>query len=272
MNNMNSLELARRIRSHAIDMVHNGHAAHIAAALSAADIIAVLYADILNVDPRNPDMPERDRFIMSKGHAGVAVYAVLAECGFFPVSDLKNYYANGSVFSGHVSHKSVPGVEFSTGSLGHGIAVACGMALAARSAGKDYHVYTLIGDGECNEGVVWETALTANQYALDKFTVIVDRNGMQAMGHCEELMQMEPMADKWRSFGWTVLDVEDGNDHDQLRRAFCAPANGKPKCIIARTVKGKGVSFMENNLLWHYRDPQGEFYDKVIAELGEYRV
>lgn len=269
---MNSEELAWRIRRHAVEMVHNSHASHIAAALSAADIIAVLYADILCVDPRNPNRPDRDRFVMSKGHAGVAVYAALAECGFFPVDDLKNYYANGSVLSGHVSHKGVPGVELSTGSLGHGIAVACGMALAARSAERNYHIYTIIGDGECNEGVVWETALTANQYALDNFTVIVDRNGMQAMGRCEELMQMEPIADKWRSFGWTVLDVEDGNNHDHLRRAFYAPANGKPKCIIAKTVKGKGVSFMENNLLWHYRDPQGEFYDRAVAELEEHRI
>ena len=250
-------------------MVHSGHASHISAALSAADIIAVLYADILNVNPQTPDAAERDRFVMSKGHAGVALYAALAEMGFFPIENLNSYYTNGSVLSGHISHKGVPGVELSTGSLGHGIGVACGMALAAHSLKKKYRVYTIVGDGECNEGVIWETALTANQYALDNFTVIVDRNGLQAMGFCEELIQMEPMADKWRSFGWTVVDVEDGNNHDQLRRAFHASANGKPKCIIARTVKGKGVSFMENNLLWHYRDPQGEFYDKAVAELGE---
>lgn len=269
---MDSKKLAWKIRRDAIEMVHNSHASHIAAVLSAADIIAVLYADILRVEPKTPKSPDRDRFVMSKGHAGIAVYAALAEMKYFPVADLETYYANGSALSGHISHKGVPGVELSTGSLGHGIAVACGMALAARSAGKDYRIYALVGDGECNEGVVWETALTANQYALDNFTVIVDRNGMQAMGHCEKLMQMEPMADKWRSFGWEVVDVEDGNNHDQLRRAFHAPANGKPKCIIARTVKGKGVSFMENDLLWHYRDPQGEFYDRAIAELGECRV
>lgn len=269
---MDSKELAWRIRRHAVDMVHNSHASHIAAALSAADMIAVLYAAVLHVDPKNPQRPDRDRFVMSKGHAGAAVYAALAETGFFPVEDLKTYYMDGSTLSGHVSHKGVPGVELSTGSLGHGIAVACGMALAARSAKKDYQVYALVGDGECNEGVVWETALTANQYALDNFTVIVDRNGMQAMGRCEDLMRMEPFADKWRSFGWEVVDVEDGNDHEQLRRAFAAPSHGRPKCIIARTVKGKGISFMEDNLLWHYRDPQGEFYDRAIAELEEYKV
>lgn len=266
---MNSETLAKRIRRHAIDMVHKSYASHIASALSAADIIAVLYADILKIEPKDPQKADRDRYVMSKGHAGVAVYAALAETGFFPVEELTRYYANGSVYSGHVSHKGVPGVELSTGSLGHGMAVACGMAMAGKTAPKPYRVYVLVGDGECNEGVVWETALSASQYKLDNFTVIVDRNGMQAMGNCEELLQMEPMADKWRSFGWTVIDVADGNDHEQLRQAFAAPAEGCPKCIIARTVKGKGVSFMENNLLWHYRDPQGEFYQQAIMEIED---
>lgn len=264
---MSSEMLAKRIRRHAIDMVHRSHAAHIASALSAADIIAVLYADILKIDPKDPKKPDRDRFVMSKGHAGVAVYAALAETGFFPIDKLTQYYTNGSVYSGHVSHKGVPGVELSTGSLGHGIAVACGMAMAGRNSPQPYHVYVLVGDGECNEGVVWETALTANQYNLDNFTVIIDRNGMQAMGNCEELLQMEPIVDKWRSFGWEVVDVADGNDHDQLRQAFTAPTEGRPKCIIARTVKGKGVSFMENNLLWHYQYPQGELYQQAIVEI-----
>lgn len=264
---MNSNVLAQRIRRHIVNMIHESHAAHIGSALSSVDIIAVLYTDILNINPQNPYMPSRDRFIMSKGHAGVAMYAALAEKGFFPPEELMRYYTNGSVYSGHVSHKGVPGIELSTGSLGHGIAVSCGMALAGRNMPHPFHVYVLVGDGECNEGVVWETALTANQYKLDNFTVIIDRNGMQAMGNCEELLQMEPMADKWRSFGWEAIDVADGNDHDQLRQAFYAPANGKPKCIIARTIKGKGISFMENNLLWHYRDPQGELYEQAIEEI-----
>ena len=266
-NDIASEQLAKKIRRHAIDMVHASHASHIASALSAADIIAVLYADILRYDPGDPCMKDRDRFVLSKGHAGVAVYSALAEVGFFPEEELKLYYTNGSVYSGHVSHKGVPGVEVSTGSLGHGAAIACGMALAAKRLGRPYRVYALIGDGECNEGVIWEMALTANQYDLDNFTVIIDRNGMQAMGSCEELMRMEPMGEKWKSFGWTVVDVADGNDHDQLRAAFAAPANGHPKCIIARTVKGKGVSFMENDLLWHYRDPQGEYYQRAVSEI-----
>lgn len=250
-------------------MVHKSHASHIASALSATDIIAVLYANVLKIEPKEPQRPNRDRFVMSKGHAGVALYAALAETGFFPIEELTHYYTNGSVYSGHVSHKGVPGVELSTGSLGHGIAVACGMAMAGKNMPQPYDVYVLVGDGECNEGIVWETALTASQYKLDNFTVIVDRNGMQAMGNCEELLQMEPIVDKWHSFGWTVIDVTNGNDHDQLRQAFAAPARGRPKCIIARTIKGKGVSFMENNLLWHYRDPQGDLYQRAIQEIEE---
>lgn len=269
---MNSEELAWRIRRHSLDMVHRGHASHIASALSVADIIAVLYSDILRINPLNPQAESRDRFVLSKGHAGVAVYAALAECGFFPVKDLERYYMDGSALSGHLSHKNVPGVDFSTGSLGHGAAVACGMSLAERNASTPYRVYTVIGDGECNEGVIWEMALTAGHYGLENLTVIIDRNGMQAMGFCKDLMDMEPMAEKWRSFGWNVVDVVDGHDHDKLRQAFNVPANGRPKCIIARTVKGKGISFMENNLLWHYRDPQGEFYSQAVAELNEHRT
>lgn len=264
---MTSEDLAWRIRCHAIDMVHNAHASHIAAALSAADILAVLYTNVMRVDPQDPDMPERDRFIMSKGHAGVAVYALLAEVGFFPVSELERYYTDGSVYSGHVSHRGVPGVEFSTGSLGHGAAVACGMAMAAKMAGRTHRVFTLVGDGECNEGSIWEMALVAQQNKLDNFTVIVDCNAMQAMGSCRDVMNMEPFADKWRSFGWQTIEVADGNNHEQLREAFSTLSDGKPKCILAKTKKGKGISFMENNLIWHYRDPQGDDYLRAVEEL-----
>lgn len=268
---MTSEELAWRIRRHAIEMVHNSHASHIGAILSVADIIAVLYADIMHVNALKPSESNRDRFILSKGHAGVAVYAALAEMGFFPMEELDKYYCNGSVYSGHVSHYGVPGIELSTGSLGHGIAVACGMAMAAKRRKTAYHVYAVVGDGECNEGVVWETALIANRFWLDNFTVIVDRNGMQAMGDCENVLPMKPLAEKWRSFGWQVIEVEDGNDHDQLRVAFHTPSDGRSRCIIANTVKGKGISFMENQLLWHYRDPQGEYYERAIAELEAQR-
>lgn len=262
-----SEQLAWKMRRDAIEMVHATHASHIGAVLSAIDIVAVLYHDIMNVDPEDPEMPERDRFILSKGHAGIAVYTALAECGFFDRKELKKYYTDGSVYSGHVSSKGIPGVELSTGSLGHGVCVACGMALAAKRAGKDHQVYVITGDGECEEGAVWEMALMANRYALSSLTVIVDNNGMQAMGTCAEVMKLGSLADKWKAFGWNTIEVQDGNDHDQLRAAFAERKAEGPNVIIAHTVKGKGISFMENNLLWHYRDPQGEDYDTAVKEL-----
>lgn len=266
---MNSEQLAWHMRKDAIEMVHVTHASHIGAVLSAIDIVAVLYADILNVDPKNPKVPERDRVILSKGHAGISIYTALAECGFIPKEDLKKYYTNGSVYSGHVSSKGVPGVELSTGSLGHGVGVACGLALAGKKAGKKYQVYAIVGDGECEEGSVWETALFANKYNLSNFTVIVDHNRMQAMGFCDDVIALGSLEEKWRAFGWNVITVNDGNSHTELRMAFNSRCENKPNVIIANTIKGKGISFMENNLLWHYRDPQGEFYEKALKELEE---
>jgi len=267
--NMKSEELAWRIRKHSIDMVHNAHASHIGGALSVADAVAVLYADVAKYNPQDPKWDGRDRIILSKGHNGVAIYSALAECGFFPVEDLDKYGENGSPFSCHVSHKEVPGVEITTGSLGHGVCMACGMAMNAKMRNLDYRVFSIVGDGECNEGSVWEMAMLSAQHKLDNFTVIVDRNGMQAMGNCEDIINMEPLADKWKAFGWHVCDVLDGNNHDLLRKAFEEESEGKPKVIICRTIKGKGISYMEGQLLWHYRDPQGEFYTKAIEELEE---
>lgn len=266
---MESREIAYKIRKHAINMVHNAHASHIGGILSCADIVAVLYSDIANYDIKNPKYILRDRIVLSKGHNGVAIYAVLAECGFFPVSELNTYGMNGSKFSCHVSHKNVPGVEISTGSLGHGIGVACGMALNAKLKNLPYKVYVIVGDGECNEGSVWEAAMLAAQYKLDNFTVIIDANGMQAMGNCCDVINMEPMSDKWKAFKWKVIEVEDGHNHKKLKEAFMEKTNSQPKVIIARTVKGKGVSFMENNLLWHYRDPQGDLYQQALQELED---
>lgn len=265
---MNSQELARRVRIDAVRMVHEHHASHIASALSVVDILAVLYHDIMHSNPHNPNMPERDRLVLSKGHAGVAIYATLAEMGFFELERLDQYYSDGSVFSGHVSHKGVPGVELSTGSLGHGVCVAVGMAFAAKRSCKKHRVYAIVGDGECDEGAVWETALFAQQYRLGNLTVVVDHNKMQAMGTCEAVMNLGDLAEKWKAFGWHVISVEDGNNHDQLRNALQSTDDELPTCIIANTVKGKGVSFMENNLLWHYRDPQGDAYIKAMQELG----
>lgn len=264
---MNSIELAWKIRRDAIEMVHASHASHIGSILSIADILAVLYASVINVNKSNIDSPYRDRFILSKGHAGAAVYSVLSELGFFDKSLLKTYYTDGSVLSGHVSHKNVPGVEFSTGSLGHGIAVASGMALYSKMHKAGFKVFTVVGDGELNEGSVWETAINAPGMKLDNFTVIVDRNKMQAMGNCNDIINLEPISDKWKSLGWNVINVPNGHDHHQLLEAFNSFQECKPKCIIANTIKGKGISFMENSLVWHYKDPQGDFYSKAIEEL-----
>lgn len=268
---MNSTELAWRIRRDAIDMVHSSHASHIGSVLSIVDILAVLYTSVLNINKFTIDSPKRDRFILSKGHAGVALYSTLAELGFFDKSVLKTYYLDGSILSGHISHKNVKGVELSTGSLGHGIAVACGMALYSKIHREGFKVFTVVGDGELNEGSVWETAINAPQMKLDNFTVIIDRNKMQAMGNCNDIINLDPIEDKWSSLGWYVVNVSNGHDHQQLLHAFNSFKEDKPRCIIANTIKGKGISFMENNIIWHYKDPQGDFYTKALEELENNR-
>ena len=250
-------------------MISHAHASHLGGVLSCADIVAVLYGEVANLNPSNPKDPNRDRIVLSKGHNGVAVYVTLAELGFFEKKLLETYGDNGGIFSCHISHKNVPGVELSTGSLGQGVCVACGMAVAAKRQNKSHKVYAIVGDGECNEGSVWEMAMLAAQQKLDNFTVIIDRNYQQAMGRIEEVIDTEPFAEKWRTFGWHVVDVPDGNNHELLRKAFAESSQGKPKVIIARTVKGKGVSFMEDNLLWHYRDPQGECFENALKEVEE---
>ena len=269
---MKSKQLAWKIRRHAVDMTQKAKASHIAGVLSCADILAVLYSDVAKYDSSNPNWYGRDRIILSKGHSGAGLYAVLAECGFFPIEKLKSYGQNGSVFSCHVSHKNVPGVEITTGSLGHGVCVACGMALNAKIRNLNYRVYAIVGDGECNEGSVWETIMFAAHHRLSQFTIIVDANEMQSMGDCEDVLDMEPLVEKWKSFGWYVVVVTDGSNHDSLRKAFSDTSNGKPKVIIARTIKGKGISFMEHNLLWHYRDPQGEDYIRAVSELEDIQI
>lgn len=268
---MTSEQLAWKIRRHGIEMTHLSHGSHIGAILSVADIVGVLYNDIANVNPKNPKMSNRDRIILSKGHAGAAIYAALAEKGFFDVEELKTHYADGSRLSGHVSHKGVPGVEFSTGSLGHGLSVAAGMAYGAKKDNKDHKVFVILGDGECDEGSVWEAALMANHYKLNNLVAIIDHNKMQSLDFCEDTISLAPFADKWRAFGWNVLDI-DGHDHNELKKAFkmAKVSEDKPTVIIANTIKGKGISFMENNILWHYRFPhEGEEYDSAVAELKD---
>ena len=237
---------------------------------SMIELLAVLYGRILRVDPAQPDWSERDRFILSKGHGCAALYAVLAESGFFPASWLDTFYQDGSLLSGHVTHKGIPGVEISTGSLGHGLSIATGMALAAKRDGKDHHVFCLMSDGECDEGSVWEPILFAPQYRLDNLVAIVDYNKIQSLGTVKEVMDLEPFADKWRAFGWAVQEI-DGHDLDEIETTLATVpfVKDRPSCIIAHTIKGKGVSFMEDNLLWHYRTPQGEEYEAALAELGQ---
>lgn len=267
---MQSRELARRIRVHALHMTSRGRSSHIGSALSIADILAVLYAGVLRVDPGHPDAPERDRFVLSKGHAGAAVYAALAESGFFPVEKLKTHYQDGSDLSGHISHKGVPGVDVSTGSLGHGLSIAAGMAYAGQLDDTSHSVYVLLSDGECDEGSNWEAILFAAHHGLDNLVAIVDYNKIQSLAPVSETLALEPFADKWTSFGWNVREV-DGHNHEQLRTAFeQAPLSpGRPTVIIAHTTKGRGVSFMENSVLWHYRTPQGAEFQEALQELEQ---
>ena len=270
---MTSEQLAWKIRRHGVEMTHLSGGSHIGAIMSVADIVAVLYADVMKYKPDEPKWNGRDRFILSKGHAGAAIYAALAEEGFFPVEELKTHYQNGSRLSGHVSHH-LPGVEFSTGSLGHGLSAAVGMAYAAKKDGIDDHnVYVVLGDGECDEGSVWEAALFANHFRLNNLVAIVDHNHMQSLDFQENTLEIEDFGGKWRAFGWNVIEI-DGNDHVELRDAFAkAEQNSKdvvhkPTVIIANTIKGYGVSFMQNDILWHYRFPHdGWEYDMTVTEL-----
>ena len=249
-------------------MTNLGVSSHIASILSMADILAVLYGEVLCYKPEEPKWAGRDRFILSKGHAGAGVYATLAESGFFPVEKLQSHYQDGSDLSGHVSHKGIPGVEFSTGSLGHGLPVAAGMALAAKINNKNNRAFVLLGDGECDEGSNWEAILFAAHHKLDNLVAIVDRNMLQSIYSTEDTLSLEPFAEKWKAFGWNVVEV-DGHNHEEILNACKAKSKveNKPLCIIASTIKGKGVSFMENNILWHYRSPQGSEYEAAMAEL-----
>lgn len=265
---MTSEQLAWLIRRHGVEMTHLSGGSHIGAVMSVADIVAVLYAEILKYNHSDPRWDGRDRFILSKGHAGAAIYAALAESGFFPVEELKTHYQNGSRLSGHVSHH-LPGVDFSTGSLGHGLSAAAGMAYAAKKDGKtDHRVFVILGDGECNEGSVWEAALFANHFRLNNLVAVVDHNRMQSLDFNENTLEIEDFASKWKAFGWNAIEI-NGNDHEQLRAAFRkTEENHKPTVIIADTIKGYGVSFMENDILWHYRFPHdGWEYDGAVCEL-----
>lgn len=259
--------LAHTLRCHAVRMCSSGGSAHVGSCLSMADIVAVLFGQVLRLDPRDPRWPGRDRFILSKGHAGACIYAALAERGFFPREELATHYQNGSRLSGHVSHKGVAGVEVSTGSLGHGLGIGAGMAMGLRRMGGDQRMVVLMGDGECDEGSNWEAILFAAHHRLSNLTAIVDYNKLQSLGPVAQTLALEPLADKWRAFGWEVRQV-DGHDHAALHEALRPGEEGRPLCILADTVKGKGVSFMEGQVLWHYRIPRGEELAAALAELG----
>jgi len=261
-------DLALRLRRHVVRMCASGKSSHVGSGLSMADIVAVLYGEVMRLAPADPRWPGRDHFILSKGHAGACVYAALAERGFMPVETLDTHYRNGSVLSGHVNHKGVPGVELSTGSLGHGLGVGAGMAMQLRRAGGTQRVYVVLSDGECDEGSNWEAILFAAHHRLSNLCAVVDYNKLQSLASVENTIGLEPFADKWRAFGWSVAEI-DGHDHGALKRAFAEAATGdRPTCVLAHTVKGRGVSFMENQVLWHYRAPAGEEFVAALRELG----
>jgi transketolase len=267
LSDIKTQELARKVRVHAVKMVNKGGSSHIGSVLSIVDILAVLYGRVMQYRSNEPKWVNRDRFILSKGHAGAGVYAVLAECGFFNIAELDKHYQDGSIFSGHVSHKGVPGVELSTGSLGHGLPVASGMALAAKIDKKSHKIFVVMSDGELDEGSNWEAFMFASHHELNNLTAVIDRNKLQSMKTTEETLSLEPLRDKLIAFGWNVIEV-DGHNHDELFSAIDSDTK-KPKVIIANTIKGKGVSFMENEIAWHYRTPSGELFDQAMKELGE---
>lgn len=269
---MDNLELARmanEVRKGIVTAVHGAKAGHPGGSLSAADIFTYLYFEEMNIDPKDPKKADRDRFVLSKGHTAPGLYSALAHKGYFPVEDLPTLRHLGSYLQGHPCMQEVPGVDMSSGSLGQGISAAVGMALGAKLSGEDFRVYTLLGDGETEEGQVWEASMMAGFKHLDNLVVIVDYNGMQIDGKLEEVCSPLPLDKKFEAFNFHVINVEDGNDMAQLRAAFdeARTVKGMPTAIIARTVKGKGVSFMEGQVGWHGKAPNDEEYKIAMADL-----
>jgi len=261
--------VARRLRRHIVTMIARAGSGHPGGSLSAVEIITALYWRILRHKPADPAWPERDRFVMSKGHAAPVLYATLAECGYFPVSELNTLRQLGSHLQGHADRTHTPGVEMSSGSLGQGLSFATGLSLGGRLDGAGWRVYVLLSDGECDEGQTWEAAMAAANFKLDNLTAIVDRNGIQLSGFNRDIMKLEPFKDKWAAFGWHVAEI-DGHDIAQVLDALAAAqkVKGQPAVIIARTVKGKGVSFMENNVDFHGKAPNAEQLEQALKELA----
>lgn len=259
--------LARQVRIDVLTMVHRARASHVGGALSVADVLAVLYGSVMRHRPAEPDWSERDIVILSKGHAAAAGYSVLARSGYFSSALLETYQADDSPLAGHLTAGPMaPGVEWSTGSLGHGLPVAVGKALWRLRTGSDGRVFAILSDGECDEGTTWESALLASHHRLGGLTVVIDANGIQSFGRTSEVLGIEPLADKWRAFGWSVDEI-DGHDHAALQVSLERRSPEQPHVVIARTVKGRGVSFMEDRLLWHYRNPSDEELETALQEL-----
>lgn len=268
---MNNKELeikAYNIRKNAVTAVYSAASGHPGGSLSAADLMAVLYFDEMNIDPKNPTMEDRDRFVLSKGHCSPALYGALAEAGYFDKEELKTFRHTTSRLQGHPDMKHIPGVDMTTGSLGLGVSAACGMALSAKAYNKSYRVYSLLGDGEIEEGQVWEAAMYAAHYKLDNLCIFIDLNGLQIDGATAEVMNSSPLDEKFKAFGWNVICC-DGHDYDELKAALAAAktVKGRPTAVIMKTVKGKGVSYMENAVSWHGSAPNEEQYNQAISEL-----
>jgi transketolase len=267
LSDVETRDLARRLRSHAVRMTHRARASHIGSCLSMADILAVLYGAVMRLDPARPAWVNRDRLVVSKGHAAAIVYAALAETGFLPLAELDSYSSDGGRLAGHVT-KTVPGVELSTGSLGHGLPVAAGMALAAQRDESSWRAFCILSDGELDEGSNWEAVQFAQHFRLSNLVAIVDHNKIQSFGSVAEVSDLHPLAEKFRAFNWGVREI-DGHDHAALKTALSAapPLAGRPTAIIAHTIKGKGVSFMEGQLAWHYKNPDAAQLVAALAEL-----
>lgn len=262
-------ERARRIRIADLRMIWAAGLGHLGSDYSAIDILATLYFGVLRVDPTDPRHPDRDRFVLSKGHSACALYVTLAEAGFFPAEELATFAKPNSRLNGHPNRRNVPGVEASTGPLGHGLSLAVGMALAAKIRTASWRTFVLCGDGELQEGSMWEAAMAGPHFELDQLTLIVDRNTLQQGARTEPTMTLDPLADRFRAFGWAVTEIA-GHDHTALLGAFTAgsPEPGRPSCIIAHTTKGKGVGFMSDNVAWHHRVPSDDEFQLALVELG----
>lgn len=268
MNKNELKKLANNIRIDIINMIYNAKSGHPGGSLSSTDILTYLYNEVMVIDPKNPQWKERDRFVLSKGHAAPVLYAILAQKEYFPKEELNNLRKTGALLQGHPDSKHIPGIDVSTGSLGQGISNAVGMSLGAKLDKSNVRVYTLLGDGELQEGLVWEAAMAAAHYNLDNLTAVIDYNGLQIDGENQKVMGIAPLKEKWQSFGWHAISI-NGHDFDEIAAAFEEAKNtkDKPTVIIAKTIKGKGVSFMENNAGWHGSAPNEEQRDKAVEEI-----